>query len=125
MQSKIRGDKMIDTRSINIEDLTCNIGIDKDTVIELLDIYCRDMSEEIQRVKLFHTNQDWVGLQRTIHNIKGVSANLYLQDMFKAAEQLDERLKKCDFKGIEHCIQDLLHTFDETLKSINIISKQP
>jgi hypothetical protein len=44
--------------------------------------------------------------------------------MSKAAEVLDERLKKNNYSGIEHSIQDLLHTFDITLKSINMISEQ-
>lgn len=115
---------MIDSQSINIEDLVCYIGIEKDTVIELLGIYCHEMSEEMHQVKMFLKNQDWPGLQRTIHSIKGVSANLYLQDMFNAAEVLDIRLKENDYKGIEDSIHNLLYTFEGTLKSIHIISNQ-
>jgi HPt (histidine-containing phosphotransfer) domain-containing protein len=115
---------MIDSCSINLEDLISYIGIDKDTVIELLGIYCCEMSEEMQKIEGFLENQDWSGLQRTIHNVKGVSANLYLQDMFQAAEVIDLKLKKNDYNDIENFIKNLLDTFDETLKSIHIISER-
>lgn len=115
---------MIDSCSINLEDLIRDIGIDKSTVVELLGIYCTEMTEEMQQIKMFLKNQEWSGLQRALHNIKGVSANLYLQDMFKAAEVIDIKLRKNDYKDIENSVQYLLDTFDETYKSIHIISEQ-
>lgn len=115
---------MIELETINLEDLIRDIGINKDTIIELLSIYCSEMSEEMQKVKLYLSNKEWTGLLRTVHNIKGVSANLYLQDMFKSAEVIDLKLKKNDYNEIENSINNMLDTFDATLKSIHIISAQ-
>ena len=115
---------MIDSGSINLEDLASSIGIDRETVIELLGIYSCEMSEEMQQVILFLRTQDWSSLQRAMHNIKGVSANLYLEDMSKVAEELDIKLKQSDYEGIENSIHNLLDTFDETLKSIHKVSAQ-
>ena len=115
---------MIDSQSINLEDLVKSIGIDKDTIIELLGIYCYEMTEEMQQVKLFLEKQEWSDMQRIIHNIKGVSSNLYLQEMFEAAEILELRLKNMDYKGIENSVRNLFDTFNETLNSIHIISNQ-
>ena len=115
---------MIEAETINLEDLIRDIGINKDTMVELLKIYCSEMSEEMQQVKLYLSSKEWTGLERTVHNIKGISANLYLQDMFKAAEVLDLKLKKNDYNGIENSIYNMLDTFNATLKSIHIISAQ-
>lgn len=115
---------MIKSGSINLEDLIRDIGIDKATMLELLNIYCSEMSEEMQQVRLFLHNQEWTSLERKVHNIKGVSANLYLQDMFKTADILDLKLKQNDYNDIEGSINNMLDTFDNTLKSIQIISTQ-
>ena len=115
---------MIDSQSINLEDLIKSIGIDKDTIIELLGIYCYEMTEEMQQVKLFLEKQEWSDMQRIIHNIKGVSSNLYLQEMFEAAEILELRLKNMDYKGIENSVRNLFDTFYETLNRIHMISNQ-
>jgi HPt (histidine-containing phosphotransfer) domain-containing protein len=115
---------MIDSWSINLEDLISEIGIDKDTLVELLGIYCCEMTEEMQLVKLSLKSQEWSGLQKSVHNIKGVSGNLYLQNMFMAAEIIDLKLKQNDYIGVENPIHNLLSTFEETLIKIQLISKQ-
>lgn len=40
------------------------------------------------------THQGWVELEQIIHNIKGVSANLYVKNVFEKAIVLDDFLKE-------------------------------
>lgn len=47
------------------------------------------MQDEISEMKNFLAKKDWVMLRRIVHNIKGVSANLAINDVFIAAEELE------------------------------------
>lgn len=112
---------MIEIRPISLDSLILDIGIDKDSVIQLLKLYCDEMSEEMQLVRQSLDKQEWLQLQKTVHNIKGVSANLHLHDMFKAAEILDIKLKQNDHVKIDIITQNMLDTFDATYKDIQRI----
>lgn len=109
---------MIEIIEMNLEFLTQQIGIDQESVIELLKIYCGEMSEELQQVQLLFDQGDWHHLQRTIHNIKGVSANLYLEDMFNISADIDARLKAQDYEPIGSFIADLVKVFEATCIAI-------
>jgi|GEM_PF-2537128 len=109
---------MLGTGEINLDILMNEIGIDMNSVIELLNLYCMEMTEEMQQVRMQMKAQDWAAVQRTVHNIKGVSANLFLQDMFAASEAVDLRLKGNDCIGIDHSIQNMFDVFENTQHSI-------
>lgn len=109
---------MFEADEINLISLSDEIGIDEESVTKLLSIYVEEMTEEMQQVKNSLHNQDWAFLQKTIHNIKGVSANLYLQNMFKASEEVDLLLKNNNYKNIDHKIQNLLDVFCNTQNNI-------
>ena len=109
---------MLGTGEINLDILMNEIGIDMDSVIELLNLYCMEMTAEMQQVRIQTKAQNWAALQKTVHNIKGVSANLYLQDMFAVSEEVDLRLKKNNYIDIEHPIQNMLIVFENTQQSI-------
>ncbi|MDF2840487.1 MAG: Hpt protein [Clostridia bacterium] len=103
---------------ISLSRLTEEIGIDKESIAELLSIYCSEMKEEIQQVRITLHNQDWINLQRTVHNIKGVSANLSLQGIFEASAELDSMLKSKNYIGIEAHAQQLLEVLETTINNI-------
>lgn len=103
---------------ISLSSLMEEIGIDKASIAELLSIYCTEMSEEMQQVRKALQKQEWTSLQRTIHNIKGVSANLSLQPIFTASSELDSMLKNKNYLGIEESVQELLNVLESTIAII-------
>jgi HPt (histidine-containing phosphotransfer) domain-containing protein len=109
---------MFEVDEINLSSLTAEIGIDEESITELLDIFCSEMIEEVQQVTKFLYSQEWSNLQRTVHNIKGVSANLSLQGIFKASTELDLKLKNKDYINIEDNAKDLLEVLDITIDNI-------
>ncbi len=112
---------MIEIIEMNLEFLTKQIGIDQESVIELLKIYRSEISEELQQAQILFDRQDWHNLQRTIHNIKGVSANLYLESMFNISADIDVKLKTQDYEDIRLCMSDLVNIFDATCCAIEKI----
>lgn len=56
---------------------------------------------------------DWYMLERVIHNIKGVSANLNVHDVFEEAEVFDNLLKS----------NNIINASSHVEKMIDLISK--
>ncbi|MCX7748774.1 MAG: hypothetical protein N2645_18090 [Clostridia bacterium] len=78
----------------DFEGLAKELEIDIPLLARLFRNYFTEMaSETVEMENMFH-NKNWVGLERVIHNIKGVSANLSIHDVYQEAALLDERLKK-------------------------------
>lgn len=105
--------KHIDPNHISEE-----IGIEKADLMELLSIYCSEMSQEMQCIKEQLDNQDWTNLQRTIHNVKGVSANLCIQSMYELSAHIDSMLKVGQLEGISSEIDKLFSTYNAVSSEI-------
>lgn len=98
---------------IDLSYLAGELGVGLEDLHNLFLLYCSEMESEIARAGRFLEEQDWQLLRRTVHNIKGVSANLGLKAMFEAARTIDVRLKEnttdtiChDFEALERCYSD-------------------
>jgi HPt (histidine-containing phosphotransfer) domain-containing protein len=78
----------------DIEGFAAELEVDLETVVGLFVSYIQEMKEEIGAMQGYLRESDWYMLERTIHNIKGVSANLSIQDVFEEATVFDDRLKK-------------------------------
>lgn len=115
---------MIEIIEMNLGFLTQQIGIDQEAVIELLKIYQSEITEELQQAQILFDRQDWHNLQRTIHNIKGVSANLYLENMLNISADIDVKLKAQDYENVSLYMSDLVNMFDATCCAIEKVVAQ-
>lgn len=77
----------------DIEGLANELEVDLESIIGLYSSYFEEMKSEIDSMKGFLMKRDWYMLQRVVHNIKGVSANLGINDVFAEAEKFDILLK--------------------------------
>lgn len=73
----------------DIEGLAQELELDLIDLSSLYSGYIAEMQDEISEMKNFLAKKDWVMLRRIVHNIKGVSANLAINDVFIAAEELE------------------------------------
>lgn len=77
----------------DIEGLADELEIGIEDISDLYASYIQEMKEEIAELKVCLKNSDWDMLQRVVHNIKGVSANLGITDVFSEADKFDKLLK--------------------------------
>lgn len=108
-------------RYVDIDYIIREIGIEADALLELLSIYISEISQEMLRVKEYLENQDWTGLQRSIHTIKGVSANLLIHQMHETAAAIDFKLKAMDLDNIKNDIDRLISIYAATEAEIEDI----
>lgn len=109
---------------IDLESISEEIGIEKDALLELLNIYISEISQEILKAKELLIRKDWAGLQRSIHTIKGVSANLFIETMHEAAAAIDQKLKAMDLENIAANVEELIGIYDAVEIEIECILKQ-
>lgn len=77
----------------NIEAFAEELGVDLKTISSLYANYFIEMKSETgEMIKLFD-EKNWTMLERVVHNIKGVSANLYINDVYEAASVFDALLR--------------------------------
>jgi HPt (histidine-containing phosphotransfer) domain-containing protein len=94
-------------RRYNIKGLAEELEIDLNSISGLYTIYFEEMKEEIKSMLLYLKKSDWEMLERTVHNIKGVSANLSIMDVFSEAEKFDILLKKNEILNSREHITNL------------------
>lgn len=77
----------------DIEGFAKELEVEFRTLVDLYREYFNEMKSEITEAKRFADSSDWVMLERTVHNIKGISANLVINDIYEEAKTLDTCLK--------------------------------
>ena len=77
----------------DVEGLAAELEVDLESIVGLFSSYFEEMKEEVSSMQELLSKNDWYMLARVIHNIKGVSANLSIQDVFDEAAAFDSRLK--------------------------------
>ena len=78
----------------DIDGLAKELEVGIESIVGLYSSYIEEMKEEMEEMKLCLDKSDWTMLERIVHNIKGVSVNLSIMDVFSEAEEFDVLLKK-------------------------------
>lgn len=113
---------------VNITGFMQDMGIDDfDDILSLYQDYiieCGELIDKIQINNSASTLNEWIDLAKDIHNIKGVSANLYVQEVCEKATCLEHYLKALiDSKPFNHqyivLCEDLSKSFEDAKNEIN------
>jgi HPt (histidine-containing phosphotransfer) domain-containing protein len=79
------------------------VGLSKDLELECEDItdlyvsYIDEIDDHCQKIKKTFYKKNFMELRSEVHNVKGVSANLLLKDVFEEAASFERLLKNSDF----------------------------
>lgn len=94
----------------NITEFIKVMDVNIEEIAALFDQYFQEMFEELIELKKLFKDNDFTMLQREIHNVKGVSANLGIYDVHQKAAIMDSNLK--------NNINDFLEVQIEELESL-------
>lgn len=99
----------------NIEQFMADMGIDSyDDIGFLYQDYIQECSDLLKDVDASLKTTDIHSLEQQIHNLKGVSANLYVQPVFKKAEALNTYLKDhIEMESVDTFIQSTWYQLKE------------
>ncbi|MBC8059785.1 MAG: Hpt domain-containing protein [Clostridiaceae bacterium] len=98
----------------NIQDLADDMEVGLETLSSLYSEFFHEMKINIQESKALANNKDWDKLQRVIHNIKGISTCLNVNDIYFVSQQLDTDLKNQKFENVLSNINSINELFNCT-----------
>lgn len=104
--------------SFSLEKLATDLGVDVLDLEPLFMEYTNEMTGEIKEIQQLMSTNDYTKMQRTAHNIKGVSINLGLYEMHAAAERIDLKLKSNETTTLMEDLSHLETAFENTKKEI-------
>lgn len=96
----------------DIEGLAKELEIDIEGIVGLYASYFEEMKSEITDMKEHLVKHDWKMLERVIHNIKGVSINLNISDVYSEAEKFDILLKKDVTENAGDYVDSIAHLIE-------------
>lgn len=96
-----------------------DLGLSIEDVSELYAELVRELNSAIIELKLFMEEKDFIKIQKIIHNIKGVSGNYRLTDLYNESSKINDALKNSEYSDFE---KDLNHLFNITYAAIKEIT---
>lgn len=99
--------------------LADDIGIE---VMDLKNLYCsfiEEMDEEISLLKKHIDKKEFENLESIVHNIKGISSNLLIDDIYEHCQIFDSELKNNTFDNVTSHME-ILETLYANSKKIII-----
>ncbi len=91
----------------DIDGLAMEFGFDLSTMAELYSEFISEMHEELNDIEKFLSEDNREMVKRTVHNIKGVTANLNIHDIYQEALIFDSLLKKDYFDDADTRLKKL------------------
>lgn len=96
-----------------------DLGLRIEDVSELYAELVHELSSAILELKLLIDDKNFVQIQKIIHNIKGVSGNYRLMDIYDETAKINNALKNTEYPEFE---KDLNHLFNITYAAIKEIT---
>lgn len=108
----------------DIKGLADELEVGMDSIALLFTSFFSEMENEIKNLEEYLGEKDWHMLERVIHNIKGVSANLNVYDVFEEAAIFDEMLKKNQVEDARKFVDKIIFLINDAKKEVEEIFKQ-
>ncbi len=108
----------------DIKGLSEGLEVDLADLVGLFSSYFEEMKNEVSELKGLLDRKDWYMLERVVHNIKGVSANLYINDVFHETEKFDRLLKNNDTSDADKHVEMIDRMISSAEESIGLFFKE-
>ncbi len=97
---------------MNLEELSANLGLEKDEYLELLEIMVDSGSQDMERLKQAVDSGNAEEAAKAAHSLKGAAANLGLMELSSVAKEMEEKAKAGEIQELSARLQvlaDKLH----------------
>lgn len=96
-----------------------DLGLTIEDVSELYAELVHELNSALLELKILMEDKDIPKIQKIIHNIKGVSGNYRLTDLYEETSKINDALKTPDYPDFE---KDLNHLFNIAYGAIKEIT---
>ena len=85
---------------MNLEELSANLGLEKDEYVELLEIMLDSGLQDVERLKRATGSGDSEEAAKAAHSLKGAAANLGLLALSEVAKEMEQKAKEGVMKEV-------------------------
>lgn len=91
----------------DIQGLAKDLELDYEDITDLYISYIDEVDNHCKRLKEITYKKDYIKLKMEIHNVKGVAANLLLNDVFDEADKFEKLLNQDDLTSSKDHMENL------------------
>ncbi|WP_270565388.1 Hpt domain-containing protein [Clostridium beijerinckii] len=102
-------------------DIICfsnDLGLNLQQVSELYAELINEFNLALSELKISITKNDLANIQKIIHNLKGLSGNYRITDVYEETTKINNLLKNSNYNNIEPHLSNLLTVISIALKKI-------
>ena len=103
---------------------THDLGLTIDEVSKFYAELISEINSALLELKLLIAKQDLIKTQKIIHNIKGVSGNYRISDIYICTSKINDALKNTNYTTLEEDLNHLFSVSDMAIKEIKKFFKQ-
>lgn len=97
---------------------------DKHIVVEIINIFIKEHSERLKKIRQAAKTKDFQTLKFESHSLKGVIANFVAEIPKNIAYELEEKGKACDATNLEPLIEQLEISLIDLVEDLSEIKKE-
>jgi HPt (histidine-containing phosphotransfer) domain-containing protein len=98
----------------NIEGLAQDMEVSLEALSPLYSEFFHEMKVNMEESKALCANKDWVKLERVIHNIKGISISLNVDDIHNLTQKLSMDLKSKEYENAFSYMNSINNLFNSS-----------
>lgn len=103
---------------MNLEQLSANLGLDKEEYLELLEIMLESGFQDMERLKQATDRGDPEGAAKAAHSLKGAAANLGLMDLSEVAKEMEHKAREGALEEVSRTMELLEKKLQEVANLI-------
>ena len=103
---------------IDYEAFIGETGLDEDTIKELYQVFHDEILAEKEKLINAYSQNDFLKLGKTVHNIKGISGSFKVGHVFEQACIIDLDIKNGKFQGMGDSLETFTRSIDCAVKDI-------
>jgi HPt (histidine-containing phosphotransfer) domain-containing protein len=97
------------TNKYDIIGFANNLELELEDISDLFVSYIDELEDHCTRLNAAFLKKDFDELHSAVHNIKGLSGNLWIDDVFQQASLFDDRLKNNNYENAKECLDTLVN----------------
>lgn len=102
----------------DIDSLLEELEISHEETRELFEVYFTEMDECIESMYELIAKKEWIKLQKVVHNVKGISINLGVTDVFDKAVYFDFLMKTNNITDADLYIKEITELYNTAKNDI-------
>ncbi|MDR3587723.1 MAG: Hpt domain-containing protein [Desulfosporosinus sp.] len=102
----------------DLQGFSDDLGLSIEEVANLFSDLIIEIKSEIYKMKIYLNEKDLEELRRVNHNIKGISANYRILDIYKETHTISDALKIGDFQALKILYQDFFIVSENAIQEI-------